>query len=419
MLPEIVKNSDLTNFYFQIIVQIIVEMPTLNFRILPAKALKNNIHFIRLSIAHNGETRYLKTGIFVESIDEFQNGTIVRRPDAALKNAQLRKFHAKIETIIDGMEYINSMSCSELVSHINNTLFGPPVPTKVSDIFYEYISTARIADRSIELSKECFKSLDEYLGPNFNINRVNYSTIMGYEQFLRKKGNSSSTIRTKMAIFSKIIVYARRCKYVPFDFRPFMDYVYPVPPVRESWVTVDDIRQLRDAKIKGTMENVMRDFIMLSYCLGGINIADLLKLDFKALAKTKYLKYIRQKTASQPKVNRYVEFDIPDEAWLYINRLMQKNGKLGSDYQLESHYKDYFAQCVKSLRSQTGIHNLVYYSARKSFAQHAFLLGVPTGVIDYILGHKLDRGGSSLYNYISITPKMATEALRKVLDNLK
>ena len=394
-------------------------MPTLRFRILPAKVLKNNTHIIRLAIAHNGQTRYIKTGICVESVGEFENGTIIKRPDAALKNAQLRKFHAKIETIIDNIDYVSGMTCAELVAQINDTLLGHSVPTRVSDIFYEYISTARIAKRSIELSKQCYKSLDEYFGSKFNINHVNYSTIMGYERFLRNKGNSTSTIRTKMAIFSKIIVYARRCKYVPFDFRPFMDYVYPVPPVRESWVDVDGFRLLRDAKIKGTMENVMRDFIMLSYCLGGINIADLLRLDFRLLYKTKHLRYIRQKTASQPKVNKYVEFDIPDEAWLYVDRLMRKDGKLGSDYQLESHYKDYFAQCVKSLRNQTGIHNLVYYSARKSFAQHAFQLGVSTSIIDFILGHKLDRGGSALYNYISVTPDMATKAVRLVLDNLK
>lgn len=46
-------------------------------------------------------------------------------------------------------------------------------------------------------------------------------------------------------------------------------------------------------------------------------------------------------------------------------------------------------------------------------------MGINTGIIDYIIGHKLDKSGDSLYNYIVVTPDIATKALRQVLDNLK
>ena len=67
----------------------------------------------------------------------------------------------------------------------------------------------------------------------------------------------------------------------------------------------------------------------------------------------------------------------------------------------------------------SGIDNLVFYSARKSFAQHAFSLGVSESVIDFILGHALGKGGSCLYSYIQVTPDMATKAIRLVLDKVK
>lgn len=65
--------------------------------------------------------------------------------------------------------------------------------------------------------------------------------------------------------------------------------------------------------------------------------------------------------------------------------------------------------------------NYSNYSARKSFSQNAYELGVNTSVIDYILGHKVGSSNthSCLYAYIKVTPEMATEAIRKVLDNLK
>ena len=71
------------------------------------------------------------------------------------------------------------------------------------------------------------------------------------------------------------------------------------------------------------------------------------------------------------------------------------------------------------LQKELGIKRLIYYSARKSFSQHAFNLGISTSTIDYILGHRLDRNSTSLYKYISVTPDLATAAIRKVLDNLK
>lgn len=74
---------------------------------------------------------------------------------------------------------------------------------------------------------------------------------------------------------------------------------------------------------------------------------------------------------------------------------------------------------MRKLAALTGIKNLIYYSARKSFSQHAFDLGISESVIDYILGHRVDKGGTSLYAYISVTPEKATAAIRKVLDHLK
>jgi intergrase/recombinase len=69
------------------------------------------------------------------------------------------------------------------------------------------------------------------------------------------------------------------------------------------------------------------------------------------------------------------------------------------------------------LRQELGIPNLIFYSARKSFSQHAFELGISTQVIDYILGHSL-RARGVIYHYVSVKPEMATEAIRKVIDNL-
>ena len=115
-----------------------------------------------------------------------------------------------------------------------------------------------------------------------------------------------------------------------------------------------------------------------------------------------------------------MEFTIPDEAKAIIARYKGPDGRLAvTKYQRKDGMHCFFDVNMKKLAELTGIKNLIYYSARKSFSQHAFDLGISTSTIDYILGHRVDKGGTSLYNYISVTPEIATEAVRKVLDNLK
>jgi hypothetical protein len=59
--------------------------------IIPAKILKDGRHKVRISISHNGGVRYIITDIVINSENEFCNGWIVKRSDAAYLNTKLRK----------------------------------------------------------------------------------------------------------------------------------------------------------------------------------------------------------------------------------------------------------------------------------------------------------------------------------------
>lgn len=110
-----------------------------------------------------------------------------------------------------------------------------------------------------------------------------------------------------------------------------------------------------------------------------------------------------------------MEFDIPDEAKPIIERWMRPDGRLAL---FSKHfYSTNLSGPVRQFRELLGFDNMTMYSARKSFAQHAFQLGVSESIIDYILGHSLNAGRkSTIYSYIKVTPAMATAAIRKVLD---
>jgi integrase len=151
---------------------------------------------------------------------------------------------------------------------------------------------------------------------------------------------------------------------------------------------------------------------MLSYYLGGMNPVDLIRVDF---SDRDHLKYKRTKTENAVKINPFVEFDIPEEAKPIIGKY------IGPDGRLRIFNGKYTSGMISSLtvkfRERNGMANLTFYSARNSFAQHAFQLGISESVIDYILGHSLNAGKkSTIYSYIQVTPAMATDSIRKVCD---
>lgn len=390
-------------------------MAQINAVLLPTKVLKGGGNRVRISIAHNGETRYIVTDIAVASPSEFRNGAVVRRADAAILNAKLRGLMLRYQSEIDKVEYAGALNCQELVRLLKSS--REKRGRTLGSVFDEYASTASVKPSSLALFVTQWHTLRRHLGEDMPVERVSHTTILGLDKWLRGSGHSPATIVNIMGLLRKIVAYSAHCGYVSRSFNPFDGYKMPRPDVRQAWLSVEDVKAIRDAPLTGAAARC-RDLFMLSYCLGGINMADLLRIDFDACRGK--LRYVRQKTCNRRKVNKYVAFDIPDEAAAIIARHKGKDGLIkATDAERGNSMKCFIRAHLNQVAKAAGIPYLIFYSARKSFSQHAFNLGVSTSVIDYILGHKLDSGGTSLYSYISVTPEMATAAVRKVLDGLK
>ena len=391
-------------------------MAILNAVIVPAKVLKNGRHKVRISVAHNGETRYIVTDITIDSIKEFKNGSIVKRPDAAILNTKLRGLLQRYQGVIDELEYTNGLSCPELVYQIKNA--GNYRHRTLQSIYEEYMEKSHIKPGTALGYRNIWNGISKHLGEKLLVEHINHGTILGLEKYLRNRGLKLTTIRNYLVFLMVLLNYAKRCGYVQFRIDPFIGYNLPKMEVRRSWISVDEVRTIRDLKTTKPNIRKCRDLFMLSYYLGGINIVDMLNINFNE--QTDVIHYVRTKTENCPKLNKFVEFRIPDEAKEIIARYKDADGYISfSKFQRKTHCHYFLGVNIRKLAELTGIKNLIYYSARKSFSQHAFDLGISTSVIDYILGHRVDKGGTSLYAYISVTPEIATEAVRKVLDNLK
>lgn len=388
-------------------------MATLNAVIVPAKVLKGGRHKIRISVAHNAETRYIVTNIIIDSDKEFKNGTIVRRADAAMLNTKLRGIIQRYQDVVDELPYVSMLSCAELICQLKNA--GNDKHRTLVSVYNEMIDSSNIKPTSRKQYKIIWNVVSKLIEQNLLVESVNHVTILNLVNKIKKRGVSDSTLWNYLVFVKSIINYAKKLGYAQYKVDPFVGIQMPHVERREAWLTTDEIKKIRDLKIKGRIRRKYRDIFMLSYYLGGINLVDMAKINFNEQTDT--IKYVRTKTENRPKVNKYVEFEIPEEAKEIINRLKNKDGiVIKNDYRLAT---SSINNALASIAKMAGIDKIIYYSARKSFAQHACELGVSNGVIDYILGHKLGGGGSTLYYYISVTPAQATADIRLVLDNLK
>ena len=117
-------------------------MALLNAVLLKSKEVKGGKNKVRISVAHNGETRYIVTDIILNSPKEFKNGMVVKRPDAAMLNVKIRGFLQRYQSALDELDYIDGLTCPELVFQLKNA--GNYKHRTLKSIYEEYMERAHI-----------------------------------------------------------------------------------------------------------------------------------------------------------------------------------------------------------------------------------------------------------------------------------
>lgn len=187
---------------------------------------------------------------------------------------------------------------------------------------------------------------------------------------------------------------------------------------RELDITIEEFKIIRDHNFKERHYRVARDLFCLSYYLGGINLIDLMQLDFR---NTNVIEYIREKSKDTKRGNKIVSLTIQPEAREIIDRWAGTNGKLdfGYNYSFDN-FSRYITRLIKRIAIEVGITDkrVVYYSARKSLVQHGFELGIDLNVLEYSIGHSVKSGGRPIFNYVRFMREHADKAIRTILDSL-
>ena len=393
-------------------------MANLFITIVPTKVLANGQHKIRIAVSHNWDTRYIPTSIVIDSLNEFKNGKIVKRSDKELLNAKLKRIYDTYYERCESIEYADSLTCTQLVKIITSPINGEQ-HRKFEDIVEEFLSQIDEDDRekTHKLYKLAAKHFIRFTGPSTLMEHITPIRINNYLKHLRKSKLSPTSIKIYITLLKVIINYAIKMRYVEYKVDPFVTASIPSAKKRDTHITVEQLKIIRDMVPNQYNVSVVRDIFMLTYYLAGMNLVDMLAYDFR----TNIVDYIRIKTRNTKDGDRLTSFAIPDEAKPLIKKYMNKNtGKL-----VFGKYKTYVScyntltRKMKVLKTVAGVtHNLTLYSARKSFVQHGYDLGIPLSTLEYCIGQSM-KEDRPIFNYVSIMKKHADKAIREILDNLK
>lgn len=392
-------------------------MATLNLTVLPTKVLSSGHHKIRIAISHKQKTCYIVTRFTINSVSQFKNGQVVKRPDAALINTKLRNLLNDYQERLDKVSNKNLYTCRQLKDILLNSAFIKEDGT-FQAICQKYISELEEEGRmsyATLLERNC-RYFTEYTKGDILLSDITPVLIEGYSRFLKiKKGVGDTTLGMMMSRTRTIINRGVKKQLVKYDIHPFLNYSISSSPVREVDISLESFNKIRLAKPKEKKFRVAHDLFCLSFYLGGINLIDLLQIDFKDKGT---IEYVRTKSRNTTQGVKVISFTIPEPAKEIIAKWLNRNtGKLDFGYKFSyPNFSRYLTRTLAALAKELGVaEKVVYYSARKSFAQYASEIGIPDGIIDYCLGHS-DKSKGVIRYYTKVRSKQADMAISRVID---
>lgn len=394
-------------------------MTTFSIVIVPTKRLANGKHRIRIAVAHQAQTRYIATPFILDSISQLKKGRVVRHENAAQINLCLQRTINEYILILSSIKHANQLTCTQLIHSIQEEERKKYLTFDV--IAKEFLSTLQSESRikSYKLYKTAISHFNRFLKKEHDIplEQIRPSHIHQYQNFLEKRELSSTTVRIYLTLIKVILNYAIKMDYIHYKVHPFAACILPSSRIRNLDLTVDELKSLRDVSLKEQNLLIVRDLFMLTYYLGGINLKDLLDYHFEE--NNLILSYIRHKTYRTKHGENEIVFSIQPEAQQIISKYRTDKGflKFGPYESYNKVYSLIYRYLTRIAREAGITSSMSYYSARKSFAQHGYNIGIQIETIEYCIGHSM-KSNRPIGNYIRVMRSHADIAMRRIFDEL-
>ena len=393
-------------------------MATLKLTIFKAKVLKDGRHKIRIAVCHKKETCYIVTRFIIDNLSQFKDGQVTKRPDASIINSKLRSMMNDLQDKLDEINHQSLYSCKQikdmLISGLDSKGKHNITYQKACSDFISELNSEGRESYAVLIERSC-RYFTEFTRGEIPMSDITPNMIEGFSKYLKIKRNiGNTTIGMMMSQIKAVINRNINSGYVRYDIHPFVNKKIPKSPVREVDISLESLNMLRCSNPKEKKYIVARDVFMLSFYLGGMNLIDIMNTRFV----NDKVDYVRIKTRLKTEAEQHCLLPITEPAKMIINRWIDnKTKKLDFGYKFSYHnFSRYVCRSLSTLADNLGIkEKVVFYSARKSFAQYAFDLGIPDSIIDYCLAHS-DNGRGVVRYYTKTRFKQAEIAINRVAD---
>lgn len=391
-------------------------MATIKLTIFKAKVLKDGRHKIRVAVCHKQETCYIVTRFIIDNLSQFKNGQVVKRPDASIINFKLRSMMNELQERLDEIKNQSLYSCRQiknmLESGIEDKEKSNTTYQKACEVLIESLKKEGRDSYAVLIERSC-RYFTEFTKGEILMSDITPGIIEGFSKFLKdSKKIGNTTIGMMMSQLKAVINRSINSGEIKYDIHPFVNKKIPKSTPRELDISLESLNKIRCSEPKEKKCIVARDVFMLSFYLGGMNLIDIMNAKFDG----DKVSFVRTKTRFKTGAEQTCILPIIAPAKeIIVKWINRKTNKLDFGYKFSYHnFSRYVCRSLSTLADNLGIkEKVVFYSARKSFAQYAFDLGIPDSIIDYCLAHS-DSGRGVIRYYTKTRFRQAAIAINRV-----
>lgn len=377
--------------------------------------------YVYFIVSYNKKRFQIFTGM--KSTEKFAGLAFPKSvPNYRARTFRLTKLYSEMEEYI--LNHPNEPA-QQMKDHLKAIVDGGEVEAEKNLLFYidEYVKT-----KPKESTKQVFlttRGRVEKFDAHATFDTIDRNWLEMFYAHEVKKGRKVNGIgidlRNIRTVFNWAIDNEITGKY------PFRKFQIKTEREQYLYLNVEEMREFRDIEVEPFMEKY-RDIFMLGFYLIGINISDLLELPANCIKRGR-IKYRRNKTA------RLYDIKVEPEAMAIIKKYRGTEHLICvlDDGTKETSFRRTLGNYIKRIgptkmvknnrgalikKEITPLHpDIVWYTARRSWATIAASLDIPKETIGKALGHsEWDNTTTDLY--INFDNRKIDEANRKVIDCL-
>lgn len=382
---------------------------------------KDGTYLIKIRIIHNRKTLRKPTGIYATAEQLNRDKTRIR--DSALIDAvdkAVDRFRMAAAQV-DGAEFMDVQQLWHAITARLEAQHG----FRLDFGAFSATLTAKMEKGTAAGYKYALRSFFEFLGrDNVDINEIDKAMVSGFREWLEDRLGKGC--RASSAYLEKLRHIHTRARDIYNDDdtglvriprQPFKGMIPRQPASRHRDLTLAELRRVFSVTPTTDRMRVALDAFRLSFCLAGMNTADLYRLR-KADLRDGVLTYNRAKTDSRRDDKALMMIRVEPEAAEVIARRKGAKALLNfaDRYSGFPTFNQIANKGLKRVGALAGVPGLTTYHARHTWATLARNeCGIARDVVDEALNH-VQRGGRVTDIYIRRDFTRVWDANRNVLD---